>query len=104
LRGAEPQLRARRHFAAQNSRLVLLADRHPLPNLASRLSAVPGTGRRPGPVHPPARRRLASHLRSSHRRRGKFCRSAVVPRHRLPGRRLDALGPHSGLRPSRRGL
>jgi hypothetical protein len=30
------QLRRRRHFVAQNSRLVLLVDRHQLPNLATR--------------------------------------------------------------------
>jgi hypothetical protein len=36
LRWSQPQLRARRHFVAQNSRLVLLADRHQFPNLASR--------------------------------------------------------------------
>jgi hypothetical protein len=37
---SQPQLRARRHFVAQNSRLVLLADRHQLPNLASRALAL----------------------------------------------------------------
>ena len=40
LRWSQPQLRARRHFVAQNSRLVLLADRHQFPNLASRALAL----------------------------------------------------------------
>ena len=40
LRWSQFQLRARRHFVAQNSRLVLLADRHQFPNLASRALAL----------------------------------------------------------------
>jgi predicted transposase YbfD/YdcC len=40
LRWSQSQLRARRHFVAQNSRLVLLADRHQFPNLASRALAL----------------------------------------------------------------
>jgi predicted transposase YbfD/YdcC len=40
LRWSPLQLRTRRHFVAQNSRLVVLADRHQFPNLATRALAL----------------------------------------------------------------
>ena len=59
---SEGQRAARLRLIAQNSRFLVLPERMQFPNLASRLSAVPGTGRRPGAVHPAPARGLARGL------------------------------------------